>query len=68
MIIRVVSDDHIFDITSLNGCSIENDLKKRDFSINAMAYDLFSGEIIDCLGGLRDLADKKSSYGFNRYF
>jgi len=59
MIIRVVSDDHIFDITSLNGCSIENDLKKRDFSINAMAYDLFSGEIIDCLGGLRDLADKK---------
>ena len=59
MIIRVVSDDHIFDITSLNGCSIENDLKKRDFTINAMAYDLSSGEIIDCLGGLRDLADKK---------
>jgi poly(A) polymerase len=59
MIIRVVSDDHIFDITSLNGCSIENDLKKRDFSINAIAYDLFSGEIIDCLGGLRDLADKQ---------
>jgi poly(A) polymerase len=59
MIIRVVSKDNIFDITSLNGSFIEDDLKKRDFTINAMAYDLSSGEIIDCLGGLRDLADKK---------
>ncbi|MBW2013258.1 MAG: CCA tRNA nucleotidyltransferase [Deltaproteobacteria bacterium] len=58
-IIRVVSNDHIFDITSLNGAFIEDDLKKRDFTINAMAYDLSSKEIIDCLGGLRDLADKK---------
>jgi tRNA nucleotidyltransferase/poly(A) polymerase len=59
MIIRVVSNDNIFDITSLNGSFIEDNLKKRDFTINAMAYDLSSGEIIDCLGGLRDLADKK---------
>jgi len=59
MIIRVVSNDNIFDITSLNGSFIEDDLKKRDFTINAMAYDLSSGEIIDCLGGLWDLADKK---------
>ena len=58
-IIRVVSNDHIIDITSLNGASIEDDLKKRDFTINAVAYDLSSREIIDCLGGLRDLADKK---------
>ena len=58
-IIRVVSSDNIFDITSLNGKSIEDDLKKRDFTINAMAYELSSGEIIDCLGGLRDLDDKK---------
>lgn len=58
-IIRVVSGGNIFDITSLNGKSIEDDLKKRDFTINAMAYALSSGEIIDCLGGLRDLADKK---------
>ncbi len=59
MIIRVVSNDNIIDITSLNGSFIEDDLKKRDFTINAMAYDLSSGEIIDCLGGLGDLADKK---------
>ena len=59
MIIRVVSKDNIVDISPLNGSCIEDDLKKRDFTINAMAYDLSSGEIIDCQGGLRDLANKK---------
>jgi tRNA nucleotidyltransferase/poly(A) polymerase len=59
MIIRVISGNLIFDITSLNGTSIEDDLNQRDFTINAIAYDLYSEEIIDCLGGLQDLADKK---------
>ena len=59
MIIRVISGDMIFDITSLNGTSIEDDLNERDFTINAIAYDLYSEEIIDCLGGLQDLANKK---------
>ena len=59
MIFRVISNNNIIDITSLNGSSIEDDLKKRDFTINAMAYDVSSAEIIDCLGGLGDLADKK---------
>jgi poly(A) polymerase len=59
MIIRVISGDMIFDITSLNGTSIKNDLNERDFTINAIAYDLYSEEIIDCLGGLQDLANKK---------
>ncbi len=59
MIFRVVSSDHIFDITSLHGESIEEDLNKRDFTINAMAFDLKSGKIIDCLDSKKDLADKK---------
>jgi tRNA nucleotidyltransferase/poly(A) polymerase len=59
MIVRVISDDIIFDITSLNGTSIEENLNQRDFSINAIAYDLYSVKIIDCLGGLQDLANKK---------
>lgn len=59
MIFRVISEGAIFDITSLNGASIEDDLKKRDFTINAVAYDLYSGKIIDCFGGLKDLEDKK---------
>jgi poly(A) polymerase len=59
MIIRVIIDDNIFDISSLNGTSIEDDLNQRDFTINAIAYDLYSEEIIDCLGSLEDLAHKK---------
>jgi poly(A) polymerase len=59
MIIRVITGDNIFDISSLNGTSIEDDLNQRDFTINAIAYDLNSEEIIDCLGSLQDLADKK---------
>jgi poly(A) polymerase len=59
MTVRVISGDIIFDITSLNGTSIEDDLNQRDFSINAIAYDFYSEKIIDCLGGLQDLANKK---------
>ncbi len=59
VIFRVISDGMIFDIASLNGASVEEDLKKRDFTVNAIAYDLYSEKIIDCLGGLKDLADKK---------
>jgi len=59
MIIRVISGDNIFDITSLNGSFIEDNLKQRDFTINAIAYDLYSQSVIDCVGGLQDLVDKK---------
>jgi len=58
-IIRVVSGDKIFDISSINDASIEEDLNKRDFTINAIAYSLSSGRIIDPLGGIQDLVEKK---------
>ncbi|RLB59226.1 MAG: polynucleotide adenylyltransferase [Deltaproteobacteria bacterium] len=35
--------------------SLAEDLKRRDFTINAMALDLDSGRIIDPFGGRRDL-------------
>ena len=38
--------------------SLDDDLRGRDFTINAMAYDLHSGEIIDPLGGAKDLHAK----------
>ena len=58
-IIRIVTPKCIFDILPLNGQSIEEDLGKRDFTINAMAYHLSSGKIIDIFGGMQDLKDKK---------
>lgn len=59
MIIRVVAENHIVDISPVNGLTIEDDLNQRDFTINAMAYDLSTGKIIDVLGGLQDLEKKK---------
>ncbi|MCX6713476.1 MAG: HD domain-containing protein, partial [Candidatus Vogelbacteria bacterium] len=36
---------------------LEDDLKRRDFTINALAYDL-KGQLFDLYGGVRDLKDK----------
>ena len=57
-IFRIVSDDLIFDISAVTGSSIEDDLRRRDFTINALAYDINGGKIIDCVGGRQDLAQK----------
>ena len=35
--------------------TIEQDLKRRDFTINAMAYDILANKIIDPFGGKEDL-------------
>jgi poly(A) polymerase len=40
------------------GTSLEADLSRRDFTVNAMAARLPSLELVDPFGGLRDLKDK----------
>jgi poly(A) polymerase len=40
------------------GTSLEEDLRRRDFAVNAMAARLPSLELVDPFGGLRDLRDK----------
>ena len=57
--LRVVTKDRFFDIMPVNGSSIENDLGLRDFTINAMALDVSTGNLIDPIGGQKDLAAKK---------
>ena len=57
-IMRVVTAKHMIDISRIKGASIEEDLQARDFSINAMAYDLDDQQLIDDLGGQKDLANK----------
>ena len=37
---------------------IEDDLQRRDFTINALAYNVFDGEVIDLYDGLKDIKDK----------
>lgn len=41
------------------GCSLKDDLKRRDFTINAMAKNTVTGEVIDYFGGVQDIKDKK---------
>lgn len=40
------------------GCSLKDDVLRRDFTINAMAESTFTGEIIDYTGGLKDIETK----------
>jgi tRNA nucleotidyltransferase/poly(A) polymerase len=56
---RVVTGNYHFDIMPLNGVSIEDDLRRRDFTINAMALEVSSGNLLDPTGGRQDLAAKK---------
>lgn len=41
------------------GDTLDGDLSRRDFTINAMAIWLPSGEFVDLFGGLDDLADRQ---------
>lgn len=40
------------------GCSLKEDVLRRDFTINALAKSVQTGEIIDYTGGLDDLKNK----------
>ncbi len=47
------------DVLPLDGDSIEADLARRDFTINAIAEPLNGGEPVDPFGGLRDLSNRR---------
>ena len=40
------------------GCSLKEDVLRRDFTVNALAKSVTTGEIIDYTGGLEDLKHK----------
>ncbi len=60
-IYRIVMEDKVnyIDITSPIENSFEKDIKRRDLTINAIAYDINNQEFIDLTGGIRDIKDKK---------
>ncbi len=59
-IYRIVLKDKLnfLDISELQGKTIEEDLKRRDFTINAIAYDLDSEKFIDPTSGMEDLKSR----------
>ncbi|MGD0712918.1 MAG: HD domain-containing protein [Gaiellaceae bacterium] len=46
---------HDFEIVADPSLSVEDDMRRRDFTVNAMARRLATGEIVDPLGGKEDL-------------
>lgn len=42
---------------SVEFTDIENDVKRRDLTINALFYDIDRGEIVDFVGGIQDIED-----------
>lgn len=50
------------------GCSLKEDLRRRDFTINAMAKNTLTGEITDYFGGLNDIKEKKLKVLHNNSF
>lgn len=52
---RVVDGTHVYDFAAILDGDIAADLARRDFTVNAMAVDLATGELLDPHGGRRDL-------------
>jgi tRNA nucleotidyltransferase (CCA-adding enzyme) len=57
-IARVVFKQGTVDIARREGNSLETDLGRRDFTINAIAYQLDRQELIDPFNGVADLNDR----------
>ena len=55
-IARVVFDRATVDFAQQQGDSLEADLRRRDFTINAIAYHPLSQTLVDPLGGKDDIA------------
>jgi len=47
------------DISALAGATIEDDLARRDFTVNAMAEPLVDGTLVDPFGGAADLERRR---------
>src|SRR6184192_791823 len=50
---------HDFEIVADPELSVEDDMRRRDFTVNAMARRLDTGEIVDPLGGRADLEARR---------
>ena len=48
----------VYDFAPLQGDTIEDDLRRRDFTVNAMARPRGGGEVLDPLGGRADLESR----------
>ncbi len=52
---RLVAAGYVVDVWDRGGASLEEDLARRDFTVNSLALEPVRGELIDPFGGLADL-------------
>ncbi len=58
-VFRLASKDVLIDVTALRNGRIEDDLRARDFTVNAMAWDLQGRRLVDPLNGQSDMAKRR---------
>ena len=58
-IYRMIWGEYQVDVAAPRAFPLEEDLRERDFTVNAMAYSLLKGELIDPWGGMGDLASRR---------
>jgi tRNA nucleotidyltransferase (CCA-adding enzyme) len=58
VVFRIATPGDI-DCAEMEGGSIEADMARRDFTVNAVAFDPVTREWIDPFGGIADLADRR---------
>lgn len=52
----------MIDVTNPAGDSVESDLRRRDLTINAIAINIHTGEVLDFFGGTADIQNKTLNY------
>lgn len=57
-IYRIVLDEDYADIAQGLNNNLDDDIKRRDFTINSIFYDLKNGDFIDAAGGFYDIEQK----------
>lgn len=57
-IARVVFPQGTLDFARQEGGNLKTDLKRRDFTINAIAYNIASQQLVDPFGGIADLEQR----------
>jgi len=67
-VFRYVFDDYTIDLSQFEPNNLESELKRRDFTINAIALDLETKSIIDPTKGIDDLQNRIVKYSNSYIF
>lgn len=55
LVFSIIMDGYKIEFTTLRGADLLEDLSKRDFTMNALAYDIQEDRLYDPFGGIGDL-------------